>query len=79
MIAEKVASIPSLLYNTKKHVYIEDHTALNLLAYPNSDNIESEFIEALAKNYLISGNCYIKAEGFIENHQKHYSQFHRRM
>lgn len=65
-ITDEIAAIKPLIYNKKTDEYIDEHPLLELLAYPDADFVWSEFIKQLANFYLICGNSYIKADGYIE-------------
>jgi len=65
-ITDEIAAIKPLVYNPDKDEYIDNHPILDLLKYPDADFVWSEFIKQLANFYLITGNSYIKADGFIE-------------
>lgn len=65
-ITDEIASIPIKVYNKKTCEFIDDHPSLKLLAYPDADFIYSEFIKQIANFFLICGNSYIKADGYIE-------------
>jgi HK97 family phage portal protein len=63
MIAQEVAGLKPLLFDTKKEVFIKDHPILELLQFPNADIVWEEFIYNLASFFLLSGNAYILATG----------------
>lgn len=65
-ITSEVSAIKVLAYNKKTCEFISDHPVLDLLSFPDADFTYQEFIQQLANFYLITGNTYIKAEGYIE-------------
>ena len=66
-IAADVASIPPLVYSKKHKEFIKDHPVLDLLNSPDADITYKEFIHSCATWYMITGNVYIVAVGYIEN------------
>lgn len=69
-IAADVASIPPLVYSKKHKEFICDHPVLDLLNSPDADITYKEFIHSCATWYMITGNVYIVAVGYIENPPK---------
>lgn len=60
-IAQGVSSIPVNLYQGKNE--IEDHPLLRLIARPNPEMTQADFIAALIIPYLLGGNAYVERVG----------------
>lgn len=65
-ISMEASSIRPLIYNTDTKEFINKHPVLDLLKYPSSNITWSELMYAIAAWYLICGNVYLNADGFIE-------------
>jgi len=66
MIARAVAGIDWELYNKRQGATneIEEHPILTLLKRPNPTQAQSQFFEALASYYALTGNTFVEAARF---------------
>jgi len=61
--ATAFSEIPIKLYNKKTKEIITDHPVLDLLAAPNADMSQLEFLHALSSYYDITGEAFLVATG----------------
>jgi len=61
--ARLFAQVPIRVWDKKAEKWIDDHDSAELLAMPNADKTQNEFLTALASFYDITGNSYIVATG----------------
>lgn len=61
-VAKAVASIPIIAYKGKgsKRTEVEEHPVLDLLAMPNLEQDQNDFIKAWVSSYLLTGNAFIE-------------------
>jgi len=64
LIAEAFAAIPLKVLDTKTKEFV-DHPVLDLLAKPNADITQKEFLRSFAKFFMITGNNFQLATGNI--------------
>lgn len=63
LIADNVASINFVLYNTAKDEYVYDHPLLKLLKKPNPFTSSELFIQEIVNYYRLTGNFYLNITG----------------
>jgi len=63
MRSQAFAQIPIRVWDKAKQEFINDHAALDLLAKPNADVSQMEFLEAYSSFYDITGNSFLLATG----------------
>ncbi len=63
--AKHFSMIPIRLFNTATNEFIDSHPVLDLLAAPNADVTQMEFLHSLASYFDITGNVFINATGRI--------------
>ncbi len=63
--AQAFAAIPVRVWDTKAKEFVEDHPALELLAQPNADISQTEFLESISSFYDITGESFIIGTGQI--------------
>lgn len=66
MRAEAFSQIPVRVWDKEKEEFVDSHPALDLLAEPNIDVSQMEFLEQVASYYDITGNSFIVATGRLE-------------
>lgn len=64
--ATTFSEIPIRLWDTQKKEFINDHPVLDLLAKPNADLTQSEFLYQVSSFFDITGNSFLLATGRTE-------------
>lgn len=64
-ICTEASSIIPRIYDLEKREFIDKNPVLSLLRYPINNTTYSELMYAMCAWYLITGNDYLIAEGFI--------------
>lgn len=62
----EASSINPVIFSKKDDKFIYEHPILDLLQYPYSNITWSEMMYAIVAWFLITGNVYITADGFVE-------------
>jgi HK97 family phage portal protein len=65
IIAQEFARIAPIVRDVESGEIIDDHPVLNLLKKPNPYDTEDSFLGAWARNFLISGNTFLTADGDV--------------
>lgn len=63
--AQAFSNIPIRVKNKRTNEFVDDHPALELLAHPNADVTQEEFLVQLSSFYDITGDAFLAVTGML--------------